>query len=128
MMEAHYWYLLIGILLCAMALAATLIHRLPLSTAMVYVGIGWVLGSNGLSIVKIDLVKDAHLIEQITTVIILLSIFSAGLKMRVQFTDPLWLLSLRLAFPSMMLTAALIAITGGYFFGLPWGIAILIGG
>lgn len=127
-MDAVYWYLCVGVLLCAMALAATLIRRLPLSTAMLYVGIGWVLGPNGLAVIKLDLVRDAHAIEQITQVIILLSIFSAGLKMRVPVTSRLWLLSLRLAFPSMILTAGLIALTGVYLFHLPWGIAILMGG
>lgn len=127
-MEARYWYLGVGILLCAVTVSATLIRRLPLSTAMFYVGIGWALGSNGLSIIKLDLFRDTRLIEQVTQVIILLSIFSAGLKMRVPISSRHWLLSLRLAFPSMILTAALIAVTGVYLFHLPWGIAILMGG
>lgn len=37
-MEAQYWYLAAGILLCAMAIVANVIRRLPLSTAMLYVG------------------------------------------------------------------------------------------
>lgn len=127
-MEARFWYLGIGLLLCAMALAATLIRRLPLSTAMLYVGVGWAIGPHGLSVIKFDLNTDSHLIEQITQVIILLSIFSAGLKMRVPITSRLWLLSLRLAFPSMLVTVALVAVTGVYLFHLPWGIAILMGG
>lgn len=127
-MEARYWYLGAGILLCAMAIMANLIRRLPLSTAMLYVGVGWVLGPNALSVFKLDLVRDARLIEQITQVIILLSVFSAGLKMRVPVTNRLWLLSLRLAFPSMILTAGLVAVTGVYLFHLPWGIAVLMGG
>jgi len=50
---------------------------------MLYLPIGWALGSNGYAVISFDLNRDAHLIEQITQVIILLSIFSAGLKMRI---------------------------------------------
>ena len=127
-MNPQQWYLFAGVLLCAMAIAATLIRRLPLSTAMLYLPIGWALGPHGLNAIPIDLVTHVFAVEQITKAIILVSLFSAGLKMRVRITSRLWLLSLRLAFVSMVITVALIALTGKFLFGLPLGAAILMGG
>lgn len=111
-----------------MAIAATLIRRLPLSTAMLYLPIGWALGPNGLNAIPIHIVTHAAVVEQITQAIVLISLFSAGLKMRLPLTSRLWFLSLRLAFLSMLLTVGLIAAAGMFLFGLPAGIAILIGG
>ena len=127
-MEALSWYFLAGIVLCAMAIAATLIRRLPLSTSMLYLPIGWALGPHGLNAIHIHVLNDAGVVEQTTKVIILISLFSAGLKMRLPITSRLWFLSLRLAFVSMLITVGLIALTGIFIFGLPPGIAILIGG
>jgi sodium/hydrogen antiporter len=128
LMDTSQWYLTAGVVLCAMAIAATLIRRLPLSTSMLYLPLGWALGPHGLHAIDLHIVNDAGVIEQITKAIILISLFSAGLKMRLPITSRLWFLSLRLAFVSMVLTVALIALAGIFFFGLPPGIAILIGG
>ncbi len=127
-MNPLQWYLIAGIVLCAMAIAATLVRRLPLSSAMVYLPIGWALGSHGLKAIHIDILNDAAVVEQVTTAIILISLFSAGLKMRVAITSRLWFLTLRLAFLSMLITVGLIALAGIFLFGLPTGVAILIGG
>jgi sodium/hydrogen antiporter len=127
-MEPLHWYLVAGIVLCAMAIAATLIRRLPLSSSMLYLPIGWALGPHGMHAIRVHIVNDAAIIEQITKAIILVSLFSAGLKMRLPITSRLWLLSLRLAFVSMLVTVALIALTGSILFGLPLGVAILMGG
>lgn len=111
-----------------MAIAATLIRRLPLSTSMLYLPLGWALGPNGLDAIHIHIVNDAAVVEQITKAIILLSLFSAGLKMRLPITSRLWFLSLRLAFVSMVVTVALIALAGVFLFGLSPAMAILMGG
>ena len=126
-MEPLTWYFVAGIVLCAMAIAATLIRRLPLSTSMLYLPIGWRL-AQGLDAIHIHVLNDAGVVEHITKVIILISLFSAGLKMRLPITSRLWFLSLRLAFLSMLITVGLIAVAGVLLFGLPIGIAILIGG
>jgi sodium/hydrogen antiporter len=127
-MNASQWYLAAGIVLCAMAIAATLIRRLPLSTSMLYLPLGWALGPNGLDAIHLHIANDADLIEQITKAIILISLFSSGLKMRLPITSRLWFLSVRLAFGSMILTVTFIALAGIFLFGLPPGIAILLGG
>ncbi len=127
-MEPLSGYLVAGIVLCAMAIGATLIRRLPLSTAMFYLPIGWALGPHGSNAIHINIVHHAAVVEQITQAIILISLFSAGLKMRLPITSRLWFLSLRLAFLSMLITVGLIAVTGVFLFGLPVGVAILMMG
>ncbi len=127
-MEPRTWYLAAGVVLCAMAIGATLIRRLPLSTAMLYLPLGWALGPHGANAIHIDIANDAVVVEQITKAIILISLFSAGLKMRLPITSRLWFLSLRLAFLSMLVTVGLIAFAGVFLFGLPTGVAILMGG
>src|SRR5581483_7086635 len=109
-MEPRTWYLVAGIVLCAMAIGATLIRRLPLSTAMLYLPLGWALGPHGANAIHSDIVNDAVVVEQITKAIILISLFSAGLKMRLPITSRLWFLALRLAFLSMLVTVGLIAL------------------
>lgn len=95
---------------------------------MLYLPIGWLLGPHALNAIPIHIVTHAAVVEQITKSIILISLFSAGLKMRLPITSSLWFLSLRLAFLSMLITVGLIALAGIFLFGLPTGIAILMGG
>lgn len=127
-MDPLTWYFVADIVLCAMAIAATRIRRQPLSRSMLYLPIGWALGPHGIDAFHIHIVSDAAMVEQITKAIILISLFPAGLKMRLPITSRLWFLSLRLAFLSMLITVALIALVGIFPFGLPTGVAILMGG
>ena len=59
---------------------------------------------------------------------LLLSLFGSGLKTSVGLRDGRWLLPLRLAIVSMIVTIALIAGAGVAWLGLPLGAAILLGG
>src|SRR6185312_12985271 len=127
-MEPRTWYLVCRVLLENIKIAATLIRRLPLSTSMLYLPIGWALGPNGINAIHLHVVNDASVVEEITKAIILISLFSAGLKMRLPITSRLWFLSLRLAFLSMLVTVGLIACAGIFLFGLSPGAAILMGG
>ncbi len=47
------WTLIIGVLLISMALSGTLLKRLPLSTALLYLAVGYGLGPAGLALIKI---------------------------------------------------------------------------
>ena len=53
-MEFARWSVIVGVLLVLMALGSTVLKRLPLSTAMLYllVGIGLTFGSVGLAVVR----------------------------------------------------------------------------
>ena len=117
-----------GALLVFMALGGSLLSRMPVSTAMVYLLAGLAVGPLGLSLAKPDLFEHARLLEHLTEVIVLLSLFTAGLKMSVGLRDKRWLSPLRLAVLSMLVTVALIAAAGVWLLGLPLGAAVLLGG
>jgi NhaP-type Na+/H+ or K+/H+ antiporter len=127
-MSAVAWYLTVGLLLCAMAVLATLIRRLPLTTAVVYLPLGWLLGPHGTNVVDIDAVRDAVALQHIAQVVILISLFSAGLKLRVAPSSRMWWLALRLAYGSMAITVLLAAIVGRWLFALAPAMAILLAG
>jgi NhaP-type Na+/H+ or K+/H+ antiporter len=120
--------IIIGLLLVGVALTGSVVRRLPLSAAMLYTLVGIILGPAVLGIVDLDPFHDAWLLERVTQIAILISLFTAGLKLRVPLRDPRWRLSLRLAFVSMTITVALVAVAGVYGLGLSLGAAILLGG
>ena len=121
------WYLIIGALLVGMALIGTLVKRLPISTAMLYTLVGMVLGPAGVSLVRMDALDHAKLLEILAEIAVIVSLFSAGLKLRAPFFDRRWLLPLRLAVLAMLPTIALIAAAGVLLLGLPLGAAVLLG-
>ncbi len=126
-MEFTVWYLIAGGVLIAMALAGSLVKRLPLTPSMLYLALGVALGPYGAGLIRIDPVKDAHIIERIAEIAVIISLFTAGLKLRSPLADPRWLLPVRLASLSMVVTVSLITLAGVTLLGLPLGAAILLG-
>ncbi|WP_342114473.1 cation:proton antiporter [Pseudoduganella sp. OTU4001] len=122
------WALLAGLILIAMMLTGTLLSRLPLSGAMVYLVGGMVLGPLGISIIDLHPIKDAATLELMTEIALLISLFSVGLKLEVPILDRRWIAPYRLAFISMTITVALIAAIGVYGLAMPLGVAVLLGG
>ena len=126
-MGVEYWFLLAGVLLVVVALGATLVERLPMTTAIVYLAAGFALGPSGFGILALDLRRHGELLEHLTEVAVLVSLFAAGLKLRLPLADRRWWLAFRLAGPVMVLTVAVVAATGMVAFGLPVGAAVLLG-
>lgn len=121
------WALIIGALLIAMVLSGTLLKRLPLSTAMLYLAAGFALGPAGGGVLMLDPLGQTALLERVTEVAVLISLFSVGLKLGLPLSSRHWLLPLRLAFVSMTLTVALIAAVAVLGLGLPLGAGVLLG-
>jgi len=122
------WFLVIGGLLVVMALSGSLLKRLPLSASLVYLLAGFGLGGYGYNLLRIDPLRDAPLLERLSEVAVIVSLFTAGLKLSPPLSDRRWLIPVRLAFLSMTLTVGLIALAGHFLLGLPIGAAILLGG
>jgi NhaP-type Na+/H+ or K+/H+ antiporter len=110
-----------------MALAGTLLKRLPLSAALLYLLAGVALGPHGLGLIDLNLVRSPVLFERLTEVAVIVSLFTAGLKLRLPASDRLWRLPIRLASLSMVVTVALIAAAGVALLGLSPGAAVLLG-
>ncbi|MDB5962612.1 MAG: sodium/hydrogen exchanger family protein, partial [Massilia sp.] len=121
------WFLLIGLLMLARGLAATTISRLPVTSAMVYLAVGVVLGPVVLNLFLFDPVRNSKVLETLTEIAVLISLFSAGVKMPVPFIFKRWSPSIRLAWLSMSITVGIVAAFSYYVLGLPIGAGVLLG-
>ncbi|PMQ10307.1 sodium:proton antiporter [Janthinobacterium sp. AD80] len=126
-MSTTAWFILIGCLMLARGLAADSIARLPMTSAMAYLGVGLLLGPMFLGLFAFDLVEQAPLLETLTEIAVLISLFSAGVKMPVPFSLARWLPSLRLAWLSMAISVALVAAFAHWVLDLPLGAGVLLG-
>ena len=125
-MEVAAWALIVAGLLVLMGLSGSALKHLPLSTAMLYLPVGMAIGPMWLGLARFDPIADAKLLEHLTEFVVVVSLFSVGLKLSVELDDGRWLLPLRLAVGSMVLTVGLIAVAG-VVVGLPVGAAVLLG-
>jgi NhaP-type Na+/H+ or K+/H+ antiporter len=121
------WCVVAGGLLITMALAGSVLKRLPLTAAMFYLAVGVGLGPAGYGLLTLDPVEQSALLERVTEVAVIISLFTAGLKLRTPLSEGRWLLPVRLAFGSMALTVGLLAVVGVVGLGLSLGAAVLLG-
>ncbi len=126
-MTTIHWFILIGCLMLARGLMATSISRLPFTSAIVYLGVGLVLGPMVLGIFSFSPVEQSHLLETLTEIAVLVSLFSAGVKMPVPISRQRWMPAFRLAWVSMSLSVGLIAAFCYYVLNLPLGAGVLLG-
>lgn len=126
-MSVAAWYLVIGGLLVAMALASSMLKRLPLSASMLYLALGFVLGPAVLGALEIPPLRESAIVERITEVVVVISLFTTGLKLRVPLHERRWVLPVKLATVSMVITIGGIALIAFYGLGLPLGAAVLLG-
>lgn len=120
------WFLLIGALFVLMVVSKRLIDALPMTGAMVYLGVGFLIGPAGLGLLKLDLYGDSHLLRLATEAALPVSLFAVGMHLRVACGHALWRLPLRLAAPAMLLTIGLMTAFGLGFLGLDLGAALLM--
>ncbi|NGZ85307.1 cation:proton antiporter [Duganella aceris] len=127
-MGTNQWFLLIGCVMLARGLAATTISRSPFTSAIVYLGVGILFGPSVLNVFGFDPTTQSALLKLLTEIALLISLFSAGIKMPVPFKFRRWDVPLRLAWLSMSLTVGMVALFGYYVLDLPAGAAVLLGG
>ncbi|MEX0731956.1 MAG: cation:proton antiporter [Aquisalimonadaceae bacterium] len=127
-MTISAWFLLVGGLLLAMGLTSDFLRRLPVTSAMLYLAVGIIIGPTVLGLFHFNPLKQSALLGMITELVVLLSLFTAGIKMPVPMDMNRWRFSLLLAVVGMMVTAALVALYGYYALGLSLGAAVLLGG
>jgi len=121
------WFLLIGALLIGVALAGSLVKRLPLTTSILYLGVGIVLGPHLSGLLGVDPIAHSVVLERLAEVAVIVSLFTAGLKLRVPIADRRWRVPLRLATTSMALTVAMVALASVVLLQLPLGVGIVLG-
>jgi NhaP-type Na+/H+ or K+/H+ antiporter len=119
--------MLLGALMVARGLWGESVSKLPFTSATIYLAVGLILGPLVLELFTFDLLSGAAVIEVVAEIAVLISLFSAGIKMPVPFSLARWMPAIRLAWVAMILSVALIAGFGWLVVGLPVGAAILLG-
>ena len=126
MTRVTLWFVITGTLLIGMALAGSVLKRLPLTASMFYLSAGALLGPWGADLLRVDVIEDARLLERLTEIAVIVSLFTAGLKLSLPLRDRRWRAPLLLATAAMALTVAGVAVIG-VTCGLGVGAAILLG-
>src|SRR5688572_25262123 len=108
-MNSASWFVLIGLLMLAKGLTAPFIGRLPFTSAIFYLAVGLLLGPTVLGLFHFNPLEESAFLEVLTEVVILISLFSAGVKMPVPVTLARWRAPISLAFISMSISVALVA-------------------
>ena len=119
--------LIVGALLIAKTLTGSSMSRWPVSAAMLYLGVGLAIGPMGLSLVQLDAINDVKLLERLTELAVLISLFTAGMKLELPLKDARWRIPLQLASVSMVVTVAAITAAGVCLMGLSLGASVLLG-
>ena len=126
-MTSAQWFLLIGALLLVRGLTATLLQRLPVTAAIIYLGVGVLFGPTALNLFHFNPLKESALLQTLTEVAVLISLFSAGIKMPGSFNFTRWRSPILLATVSMTLTVALVTAFAVLVLDLPLGAGVLLG-
>ncbi len=123
------WALVIGGLMVTMGLIGSVVKRLPISPSALYLLFGVALGPIGAGMITLDLHDPGHvrLLEIVTEVAVLISLFGVGLRLRVRMALSIWRMPIQLASVAMVLTIAGLCAVGVGWLGLPFGAAILAG-
>ena len=118
------WFLLVGAVLIGIGLSGRL-QRLPLSPAIVYLGVGWLVGPAGADLLSIDPVDDAALLEVLAEVAVLITLFAVGLKVRLPLGTDVERAGAA-AGPGMVVMTALSTLAAWALLGLPFATALLL--
>jgi len=108
-MSNALWFLLLGSLLLARGLTPSMLKRLPFTPAIVYLAVGLLVGPTVLSLFHVNPLKESALLEVLTEVAVLISLFSAGVKMPVPVSFARWRTPILLASVSMAVSVGLVA-------------------
>jgi NhaP-type Na+/H+ or K+/H+ antiporter len=120
------WCLIIGVLLIFIGVSDTYRQQLPVSTSALYLVAGYLLGPEVYGFIDLDLWRHASVLEMLTEIAVLISLFAVGLRLRVRPSDRLWRTPIVLATAAMLITIGIVAGIG-VALGLSLGAAVLLG-
>ena len=117
--------LVIGLLLLIVTLGSGWIARLPLSFALIYLIVGILLGPYGTKLIQLR--PNAAFLEHLTEFVVIVSLFSCGLKMNRHLQFWAWRSTVRLIGFLMPISILAVAVVSHFFLKIEWGPAILLG-
>ena len=118
-------FLIVGVLLLLVTLGSGLISRLPLSYALIYLVVGICLSPYGFSVVQIR--PGTEFLQRASELVVLISLFSCGLKMSRPLRFRTWNSTIRLIVFLMPISIGAIAVLAHFVLAMDWSIAILLG-
>lgn len=120
------WFVLVGVVLIAMAFSSHFVQRMPLSPAIVYLCVGALIGPVGVQLLHVDPLLQTHRVELLTEVAVLITLFAVGLRLHLPFRWSEWRLPVRLASLAMLVTTTLITLAAVLLLDLPPAAALLL--
>ena len=127
MISNSEWFLLVGGLLIFMGLTATRLKLLPVTSAIIYLAAGLLFGPSFLNMFHFNPLKQSPLLELLTEIAVLISLYSAGVKMPAPAILRDWRIPILLATVSMTVSVALVAAFSVFVLDMPLGAGILLG-
>lgn len=118
---------MIGGLLLALGLASAHVQRLPISTSLVYLALGFALGPVGLGWLHFSFEAGDVSFERLTEVAVIVALFTSGMKLRLPLRHEAWSAAVRLAGPVMLVCIAGVALFAHFVLGLAGWHALLLG-
>lgn len=117
---------MLGLVVLVLALADRPVKRLPLSPAVIYLGVGWsagaLLGAPDAQVLQ----THAPVLTLVLELAVLVSLFAVGLRLRVMTTFKAWRVALLLAGPGMVATILMAVVAAYALLGLAWPVALLL--
>ncbi|MDN3522601.1 cation:proton antiporter [Halomonas ramblicola] len=126
-MTTATWFILIGSLLLVVGFTFSYLKSVPATSAIVYLLVGFIMGPMGFELFHFNPLEESALLELLTEIAVLISLYCAGVKMPAPVTLKRWRNPLQLAVVSMALTVGLVTLFGYYWLALPLGAAVLLG-
>lgn len=126
-MTTAAWFIWIGSLLLVVGFTHSYIQKGPVTSAIAYLFVGCIVGPMGLGLFHFNPLKESALLELLTEVAVLISLYCAGVKMPSPVTFRRWQKPVHLAVISMAITVGLVTVFGYYWLALPLGAAVLLG-
>ena len=125
-MDYHIIYLfVIGFLLIFVTLGSGWISRLPISYALIYLVVGILMSPYGFNLIQIR--PGAEFLERLTELVVIISLFSCGLKMNRPLRAWAWQSTARLIGILMPICIFSVAAIGYWGLGMSVGAAVLLG-
>jgi sodium/hydrogen antiporter len=126
-MNSALWFMLVGGLMLIMGLTHTILKRSPVTSSIIYLAVGIIVGPTVLNLFHFNPLKQSAFLEILTETVVLISLFSAGVKMPTPFSFSRWQKPIVLATSSMAITVMLVAAFAYYLLGMPLGACVLLG-
>jgi sodium/hydrogen antiporter len=117
--------LVIGALLLMVTLGSGWIKRLPVSYALIYLIVGIILSPYGFNLIQVR--PETEFLERLAELVVLISLFSCGLKMNRPLNTWAWNSTIRLIGLLMPISIFVVAAIAHWALHLEWGPAILLG-